>query len=152
MQLFSVISWFNSGRHYLLWAEAPEPEVKGEGAEQVTSAPTHPRPPRAAILVIKLTKHSVTFSFSPSLYFQPHSWIPFCLHQQVLNMLFCPCSSSFTKKWFDVRFSGVHTLIQSIYAFMRSTKTHQLPTYREAGCRQRAEKATAADIHGYVNG
>ena len=47
----------------------------------------------------------------------------------------------------------VHKAFQSIYAVM--TKTHKSGTYREARCSQRAakkKKATAADIHSYVNG
>lgn len=34
---------------------------------------------------------------------------------------------------------------------MRSTKTHESLECSEAGCSQRAEKATAADIRCYVN-
>lgn len=34
---------------------------------------------------------------------------------------------------------------------MRSTKTHKSLECSEAGCSQRAEKATAADIRCYVN-
>lgn len=146
MQLFGMISCFNgSGAVGAVSGATPRPGVRGERAEceQVTSSP-HPPPPPTPLQTTQPSKKPE----SPPLFFS-------------VTFLRSPLFALAGVKHVTLACSGFKTenrlgfcIIQNTRAVVRGDlqrHINHMHTGRQEAANMR-EKATAADIHSYVNG